>query len=80
LKIKNSKALLKKMNRDINDSISKISCLPKIEIESFSSEVLKAELIPMLEETKNRVSNIEYITNNMLAIRKELLEPVNETM
>ena len=80
LKTINSKGLLKKINRDINDSISKISCLPKIEVENFSSQVLKAELIPILEEAKNRVNNIKHITNNLLAIRKEILEPVNDTM
>jgi len=80
LKSKNTKGLIKKINRDINSSISKISGLPKIEIDNFSSEDLKTEVIPMLEEAKERVSNIEEITNNLLAIRKEILDPVNKTI
>jgi len=80
LKKKDTKGFIRKINRDINNSISKINGLPKIEIDNFSSEDLKTELIPMLEEAKERVRNIDEITNNLLAIRKEILDPVNKTI
>jgi len=80
LKNKNTKSLIHKIKKDIDVSISKISSLPKIEIENFSSKRLKDKLIPMLEEAKDRVVNIEEISKNFLTIREEFIGPVNETI
>lgn len=66
------------LKEDIEASIRTVKDIPKITTDSFSSESLKAELIPILEEGKSRISNIEDISKNIDAVRNEIINPVNK--
>lgn len=68
------------LKNDIDISIKTIENIPTIKTDSFSSSKLKEELIPILEEGKTRISNIEKITNNIDAVRGEIIEPVNKIL
>lgn len=68
---------LEKLKNDIEDSIKTIN-IPLITTESFSSAKLKEEIIPILEEGKKRISDVEHIADNIDAVRNEIINPVNE--
>ena len=70
-------ANLAKLVDDIDASIEAVRGIPKISTESFSSDHLKTEVIPILEVCKQRVTNIEGLTQNIDGIRDEIIRPVN---
>lgn len=71
---------LKDIKKSINDSIDKVINIPKIEVDNFSTQQLKDEVIPLLKDAEKRIYDIEAITDNINGIKNEIINPVNATI
>jgi hypothetical protein len=71
---------LGKIKKSINDSIDKVINIPKIEVDNFSTQQLKDEVIPLLKDAEKRIYDIENINDNINSIRNEIIDPVNATI
>lgn len=60
----------------ISNSISKVEGIPEIKVGSFETVELKNEVVPLLEEARSRLSDLEYINDNLDGIRNEIIRPV----
>lgn len=73
---------IKKLRNAVSDTIKEIESIPKfkteIEGKSWSSEQLKATIMPLLAQSQNRINDIENVANQIDSVRNEILEPVKK--
>lgn len=69
---------ISKLTEAIDDSIQKVNDIPVFTIGEISDQTIKNQLLPTLEQAKQRINDIDEVQQKLNAIRNEIILPVKD--
>jgi len=67
---------IKRLNNSIEELSRMIRGIPYFATEKITSDQLKNELTPILDDVKKNLSELDHISQNLEAVRNQIIDPV----
>jgi len=68
---------LKQIGENVDNAIKVINELKSIQVDNFSTDELKNNIIPILDDAKKRIIELEEIYSAIDSVQKSIIKPVN---